>query len=251
MSVRPGIKPSGIPVLDSEVSPKEKAEFVKQMFDEISPRYDFLNSALSAGIHRAWRVFATRCAGLSVGDSALDVCSGTGEWISELKRLVGESGHVVGLDFSFGMLQSGRLRFERNATVRLQADATRLPFQNNTFDAVTVAFGIRNVADPALAFREMTRVLRPNGKVVCLEFSHIKNPVFRTLYNLHARFLMPLVGGLVSGRRDAYTYLPESVKRFYSRQALAAIMEESGLTDVRVVDLMLGLVSVHVGAKVA
>ena len=151
MSVR-GTPPSGIDVLDRPVTAAEKAGFVRQMFDDIAPRYDLLNSLLSVGIHHGWRTFATRCASLSPGDSVLDVCSGTGEWAAHLRQVVGPTGLVAAADFSLPMLQCGAARFGDNGVGEVQGDATRLPFRDNSFDAVTVAFGIRNVAEIERAF---------------------------------------------------------------------------------------------------
>ena len=242
---------SGIDVLDRPVTAAEKAVFVRQMFDDIAPRYDLLNSLLSVGIHHGWRKFATRCASLKSGDSVLDVCSGTGEWAALLRNVVGPEGFVAAADFSLPMLQFGAERFEKNGVGEVQGDATRLPFSDNRFDAVTVAFGIRNVAEIEKAFSEMGRVLKPGGRVVCLEFSQPPPGPFRTAYDLHSRYLMPILGGAISGRKDAYTYLPASVERFASREALAGKMRSAGLRNVRWVNLTFGLVCVHVGVKPA
>jgi len=249
MSVGTLQPPSGIDVLDRPVTAAEKAEYVRQMFDDIAPRYDLLNSLLSAGIHHRWRTFATRCASLGSGDSVLDVCSGTGEWAAHLRQVVGPTGLVAAADFSLPMLQFGAERFERNSIGEVQGDATCLPFADNSFEAVTVAFGIRNVAQIEKAFAEMGRVVRPGGRVVCLEFSQPPRGLFRAAYDLHSRYVMPALGGAISGRRDAYTYLPASVERFASRTQLAGKMRAAGLGDVRWVDLTFGLVCVHVGLK--
>lgn len=241
--------PSGIDVLDRPVTAAEKADFVRRMFDDIAPRYDLVNDALSVGTHRSWRVFATRCAALGVGDSVLDVCSGTGVWTPLLRKAVGPQGRVVGVDFSGGMLCRGRPTFDGVGAPRVQGDATRLPFADGQFDAATVAFGIRNVAEIDRAFSEMARVVRPGGRVVCLEFAEPRAGTFRALYRLYSRFVMPAVGGAISGRRDAYAYLPASVVRFQSRPELASLMRGAGLENVRWVDLTFGLVCVHVGVK--
>ncbi len=140
-------QPSGIDVLDRPVTAAEKAGYVRQMFDDIAPRYDLLNSLLSAGIHHGWRTFATRCACLQPGDSVLDVCSGTGEWAAHLRRVVGPKGFVAAADFSLPMLQHGAARFAESGVGEVQGDAARLPFADDCFDAATVAFGIRNVAE--------------------------------------------------------------------------------------------------------
>ncbi|MDQ2687414.1 MAG: bifunctional demethylmenaquinone methyltransferase/2-methoxy-6-polyprenyl-1,4-benzoquinol methylase UbiE [Armatimonadota bacterium] len=239
--------PSGIDILDRPVTATEKAAYVQRMFDDIAPRYDLLNDTLSVGIHHSWRAFATRCASLELGDAVLDVCTGTGVWTPLLRKAVGTQGRVVGVDFSGGMLRGGRALFNRVGAPCVQGDATRLPFADGEFDAATVAFGIRNVGDIEGAFREMARVVRPGGRVVCLEFAEPKAGAFRALYRVYSRFIMPTVGGAISGRRDAYTYLPASVARFQSRPELAQSMRRAGLEDVRWVDLTFGLVCVHVG----
>ena len=241
--------PSGILVLDEPVTEEEKAAYVREMFDDIAHRYDFLNSVLSAGIHKGWRGFATRSACLEAGNSVLDVCSGTGEWTPSLRRAVGPNGFVAAADFSLPMLQYGDARFERETTHEVQGDASRLPFTDESFHAVTIGFGIRNVADRDRAFREMFRVLRPGGRIVCLEFSQPPAGLFRTGYELHARYVMPPLGGAISGRPDAYTYLPASVARFDSREQLADRMRGAGFAPVRFVNLTFGLVCVHVGVK--
>lgn len=240
---------SGLEVLDNPVTPEEKAAFVREMFDDIAPRYDLLNSVLSAGIHKGWRGFATRCACLEPGNSVLDVCSGTGEWTPSLRRAVGPDGLVMAADFSLPMLRFGDRRFQHETAQEVQADASVLPFTDESFEAVTIGFGIRNVADRDKAFREMARVLKPGGRVVCLEFSSPPAGLFRFGYELHARHVMPRVGGAISGRPDAYAYLPASVARFDSREQLADRMRGAGLSPVRWVNLTFGLVCVHVGVK--
>ena len=242
---------SGIDVLDKPVTAEEKAEYVRQMFDDIARRYDLLNSVLSAGIHKRWRGFATRCAGLEPGNRVLDICSGTGEWTAPLRRAVGPNGFVAAADFSLPMLRHGAQRFARHKIGEVQGDAAQLPFVDESFDAVTIGFGIRNVADRDRAFREMVRVLRPGGRAVCLEFSQPPAGLFRTAYDFHARHVMPRLGGAISGRPDAYAYLPASMERFDSREQLAQRMRGAGLSPVRFVNLTFGLVCVHVGVKPA
>ena len=240
---------SGVPVLDQPVTPAEKARYVRGMFDDIAPRYDLLNTVLSAGVHHSWRTFATRCAALQPGDRVLDLCTGTGDWTVLLRRAVGARGQVVGVDFSLPMLQSGVRKFDQARALFAQGDAVRLPLASGIFDAVTVAFGIRNVAEIDRAFVEIARVLKPGGRVVCLEFATPHPGLFQKFYSLHSRYIMPRLGGALSGRTDAYTYLPESVIRFKTREELAQVMREAGLNPVRYVDLTFGLVCVHVGHK--
>lgn len=233
-------------------APGEKHAYVRAMFDAIAPRYDLLNSVLSARLHHGWRKTAAARTGLKPGDTALDVCTGTGDFALELAKRVGPGGCVIGGDFSLPMLRLGarKSRMPKRPVVRMAlADAQRLPFPSDRFDAVTVGFGIRNVADVQQGICEMVRVARPGGRVVILEFNQPPARWFRALYRATCSTLLPLVGGLVSGRRRAYEYLPSSIDAFYTREALAQMMRRAGLADIQVTDLMLGTVVVHSGVK--
>jgi len=241
--------PSGIRVLDRPVSAGEKARYVRAMFDAIAPRYDLLNSVLSFTIHYRWRAYAARCAALKDGDSALDVCCGTGDFARELRRRVGRTGQLMGIDFSLPMLKAGQTKAQADQVATAQADALRLPFPDNAFNAAVIGFGLRNVADPGAGLAEMARTVKSGGRVVCLEFSQPKLPLLRGLYNLYSLKVMPLVGGLVSGRREAYSYLPQSVARWKSREELADLMRRAGLQDIRTRDLTFGIACVHTGTK--
>ncbi|HEX5322396.1 MAG TPA: bifunctional demethylmenaquinone methyltransferase/2-methoxy-6-polyprenyl-1,4-benzoquinol methylase UbiE [Capsulimonadaceae bacterium] len=241
--------PSGIKVLDQPVSPGEKARYVRSLFDSIAPRYDLLNSILSFTIHSRWRAYAARCAALKAGDTALDVCCGTGDFAGELRRRVGPTGRVLGIDFSLPMLRAGQSKVETENIATAQADALRLPFPNNAFHAAVIGFGLRNVADPAAGLSEMARVVKPGGRVVCMEFSQPRTRLLQSLYALYSLRVMPMVGGLVSGRREAYSYLPQSVARWKSREELSELMRMAGLQDVRFRDLTFGIVCVHTGTK--
>lgn len=236
----------------SPIAGKEKSAYVRDMFARIAPRYDLLNSLLSLRIHHYWREVAARAAHLRPGDRALDVCTGTADLAIRLAQEVGAGGCVVGLDFCQPMLQLGFTKVRRNAlseTIALVlGDALSLPFAANSFQAVTVAFGIRNVTDIRKAFGEMWRVLKPGGRAVCLEFSHPRWKAFRAIYNLYFHHLLPVIGGLLS-HRDAYTYLPTSVRDFPEREQLAQIMREAGFVDVTWRELTFGIVCIHSGVK--
>lgn len=243
--------PSGIRVIDEPVSAGEKSAYVQGMFDSIAPRYDLLNTLLSLGIHRSWRAFAARCAALEPGDSVLDVAAGTGDLGCDLRQRIGLGGSIVSVDFSLPMLRAGDARYRRIGADRAQVDAQRLPFADDTFDAALIAFGLRNVADPQLGLSEMARVVRPGGRVVVLEFSEPRQGWFGALFRAYFKSAVPLLGGLISGSPESYRYLPETVARWKSRAELADMMRASGLHDIRVRDLTLGIACVHVGARPA
>ncbi|MGC8668040.1 MAG: bifunctional demethylmenaquinone methyltransferase/2-methoxy-6-polyprenyl-1,4-benzoquinol methylase UbiE [Chthonomonadales bacterium] len=230
---------------------REHPDTVRSMFAAIARRYDLLNTLLSFNRHKAWRRYAVRAAGLRPGQSALDVCTGTGDFAVELFRAVGSSGLVVGADFCRPMIVQGmpKVRKASGGRIRMMlADGLRLPYKADSFHCATVGFGIRNMADAALALQEMTRVVRPGGCVVCLEFSRPTNPIVRRISDIYQMRILPMIGGLLS-RRDAYTYLPRSIQTFYSREEMASLMRSAGLEDVRVHNLNLGTVCVHIGTK--
>ena len=221
---------------------------VREMFDDISPTYDLLNHVLSLNVDVIWRRRAAElCA---APHDALDVCSGTGDMAIELRRRWG--GRVVGTDFAHEMLAIGDAKARRTAmpVEFLQADTTCLPFETATFDAVTVAFGIRNVADTAAGIREMTRVAKPGGRVVILEFTTPPNPLLRPAYLLYFTRILPMIGSIVSrSRHNAYSYLPESVAKWHAPDELGRIMEGCSLQDVRWELPTMGIAAIHVGIK--
>jgi len=222
------------------------------MFAGIAPRYDLLNHLLSANRDRGWRRATVEAGGAGPGDAVLDVCTGTGDLAFEFARALGGRGRVVGTDFCEPMVRLGRRKAaEEGLRVGLGvADTLRLPFRDGSFAVAAAGFGIRNVADLAAGVREMARVVRPGGRVVILEFTRPSNPFFRVVYYVYFLLLLPLLGNLVSGSRmNAYGYLPRSVLSFPDRHRLARVLAEAGLADVRVRDLGLGIVTVHVGTR--
>ncbi len=231
--------------------PHGDPRLVAAMFGRIARRYDLLNRLLSLGFDRRWRSFAARQARLRSGDVALDVCCGTGDLSLELRRRVGDAGHVVGLDLVRPMLIVGRekLLSRRVGGIELlQGNAMRLPCRENVFAAATMAFGGRNVPDLPGAFREMARVVRPGGRVVFLELNRPRSRLFGRLFDWYFHTFSPLVGGLVSGDRAAYEYLPRSVDHFEGVERIEAMMREVGLVDVNVSRLTGGVAVVHAGA---
>lgn len=221
------------------------------MFDRVAGRYDALNSLMSAGLHHRWRERAAERAELGSGDSALDVCCGTGDLALELACRVAPDGYVVGCDFSEPMLDLARDKAaERGADgTRFEwADALQLPYADGRFDAVTVGFGLRNLADHDLGLRELARVLRPGGRLVVLEFTQPRRPPFSTFYAIWFDRIVPLLGRLTRDP-EAYSYLAESVRSFPDPPGLAAKMHDAGLGRIRYTILAGGIVAIHRGVR--
>jgi demethylmenaquinone methyltransferase/2-methoxy-6-polyprenyl-1,4-benzoquinol methylase len=223
------------------------------MFDRIAGVYDLMNTAMTAGLHHRWRERAADRAELEPGDTALDACCGTGDLSFELARRVGPAGRVIGSDFSEPMLDLARAKAAQRgvSTVRFEwGDALELSYDDGTFDAVTVGFGVRNLADLDRGVGELARVLRPGGRLVILEITTPRRPPLSTFFGLWFDRLVPLLGTL-AGDRDAYTYLPESVKRFPPPEGLALIMDRAGLERIRYTVLAGGIIAIHSGARPA
>ena len=217
---------------------------VRAMFDRISPAYDRMNRIMSLGMDGSWRALAVRASGAAPGDAVLDVCCGTGDLAVELLDAVSTRGRVVGLDFSEAMLDAARRKSSQIEWVR--GDALALPFGDGEFAAATIGFGMRNLADPLRGFAELARVVRPGGRVVCLELTD--PPAWAAPFaRLWTDRAVPLLGRLVARETDAYRYLPASVHRFPPADELAAVMGRAGLRRVRYRRLSGGAVAVHVG----
>jgi len=230
---------------------EEFAGQIRGMFDRIAGVYDPLNSAMTVGLHHRWRERAADRAELEPGDTALDVCCGTGDLALELAGRVGERGHVVGCDFAERMLDIAREKADARGAGRVRfewADALALPYHDGTFDAVTVGFGVRNLADLDRGLAEMTRVLRPGGRLVVLEITQPRRPPLSSFYSVWFDRLVPLLGSL-AGDREAYSYLPDSVKRFPSPEGLAAAIDRAGLGSVRYTILAGGIIAIHSGER--
>ncbi len=229
---------------------REAAAWVRGMFGRVAPRYDLLNHLLSFHIDKYWRAATVRRVGrvLDRPDArVLDLCCGTGDLTLALERRAG--GVVFGSDFCHPMLTAAREKSaRRNArTALFEADALQLPLAGGSFDLVTVAFGFRNLASYADGLIEMRRLLKPGGTVAILEFTQPPNALMRTVNNIYTRRILPLVGGWISGAPDAYSYLPESVRKFPNAPELAANMRRAGFDDVTFEYFTGGTVALHVG----
>jgi demethylmenaquinone methyltransferase / 2-methoxy-6-polyprenyl-1,4-benzoquinol methylase len=233
---------------DATLQGEAKARYVSGMFARIARRYDLLNVLMSLGQDAMWRRFAIRTARPKQGGLALDVATGTGRIAQDMAR---KGTKVVGIDFSVPMMEQG-IRDgvgQREPVFFAGADALRLPFADNTFDCVTTGFAMRNVMDIEAAFREMRRVVKPGGRVVCLEVGRPQWAIARFFHGIHTRRIVPLLGKLIAGDSDAYTYLPSSMGKFPPPPELAGIMRKAGLGDVGWKQLTFGAVAVHKGTK--
>ena len=240
----------GLTVPENGNAAKEHAGRVREMFSRIASRYDLLNHLLSGNVDKRWRrIVATRVRDkLPSGDSArvLDVACGTGDLSLTLFEITGAG--VVGTDFCRPMLAiaagktSGRIRL-------IEGDALDLPFRDGTFDVVTIAFGLRNLANVESGLAELSRVVKPGGWVAVLEFSRPANAILRPLFNLYFRKLLPWMGGLISGSFSAYTYLPASVQKFPDQSQLSLLMERAGLHQVGYENLTGGIAALHMGRR--
>jgi demethylmenaquinone methyltransferase/2-methoxy-6-polyprenyl-1,4-benzoquinol methylase len=222
------------------------------MFGRIAPKYDLLNHLLSFGIDGFWRRFAAGKARLRDGDRALDVASGTGDLAFELAKRVGRAGRVAALDIARPMLELGRRKGRSRGESRVDhhwGDAMHLPYADGSFQAATMAFGGRNVPDLTGAFREMGRVLSPGGRLVFLELNRPRLWGFRHLFDWYFHTVSPLAGGLISGERAAYEYLPKSVDKFEAAEDITRCLMEAGMQSVQVHALIFGVALVHVGVK--
>ena len=229
-----------------------KADDVQHMFDRIARRYDLMNTVMTMGIDRRWRHAAIRAAKVDPSTRALDVCCGTGD----ISFLLAEAGaeHVTGLDFSSGMLEQARRRQTGRrdpASAKriefVQGDALALPFDDDSFDVITVSFGVRNVEDIPLAFREFARVGRPGARIVCLEITRPKSRVANWFYDVWFDRVVPMLGAIVSRDKAAYTYLPESTKAFPRPPKLAEIIRDAGIRNVTWKRYGGGIVALHRG----
>lgn len=246
-------EPLGIRVGIGQASDEEKVRYIRGMFGAIAPRYDLTNTLISAGLHRRWKGLAARFADVPLGGRAADVCCGTGDLALLMARAAGPRGRVLGVDFSEEMLAVARRRAAASGLGVVcrfvLGDAQALSVPDGALDAVTVAFGMRNVLRPDVVLRELYRVLRPGGRAVILEFSRPQSPLVRGLYDLYSFTVMPWLGRVVSRHADAYLYLPTSIRQWPDQQAFARELSAAGFAEVRYINLCTGVAAIHVGVR--
>ncbi len=232
----------------------EKHRAVRRHFNRVAPKYDFMNSLLSMGIQHAWKRAAIRMLGIQPGSSVLDVCGGTGDLAILAAQRTGPSGTVVIYDINLAMIHAGRPKIdpdpEMNPIAYVQGDAEQISFPDATFDAAMVGFGIRNVTHLKRGFAEMRRVLKPGGKLLCLEFSRPANPFFRTLYDFYSFNIMPLLGQLLAGSAESYACLPETIRMFPLPSELSSMLTDIGFKQVRFRSMTNGIAVAHVGVRI-
>jgi demethylmenaquinone methyltransferase/2-methoxy-6-polyprenyl-1,4-benzoquinol methylase len=236
-----------------EVAWRDKAKRVRGVFDSVAPRYDVMNDLMSGGLHRLWKEFTLSQTHLRHGQRALDVAGGTGDLARGMHRQVGDRGLVVLSDINGAMLAHGRDRTLDTGLVQgieyVQANAECLPFADNTFDCVTIGFGLRNVTDKPAALRSMQRVLKPGGQLLILEFSQPTIPALRPLYDAYSFKVLPILGKWVANDSESYRYLAESIRKHPDQETLLAMLRETGLVECRYHNLSGGIVALHRGYK--
>ncbi|WP_193163083.1 bifunctional demethylmenaquinone methyltransferase/2-methoxy-6-polyprenyl-1,4-benzoquinol methylase UbiE [Microbulbifer hainanensis] len=236
-----------------EVPVDEKAGRVADVFHSVAARYDVMNDLMSGGIHRLWKRFTIELSGARPGQTILDIAGGTGDLTARFSRIVGPEGQVVLADINESMLKVGRDRLlDRGIAgnvVPVQADAQYLPFPDNTFDCITIAFGLRNVTDKDLALRSMLRVLKPGGRLLVLEFSKPQSKLLEKVYDQYSFRLLPFMGKLVADDADSYRYLAESIRMHPDQETLKQMMQDAGFVDCEFHNMTGGIVALHKGIK--
>lgn len=238
---------------DKMIPVGEKKQRVADIFSSIADKYDLMNDLMSFAVHRLWKRFFVEKARLKTGDSAIDVAGGTADIAMLMAKRVGKKGRVVVYDINKEMLEIGRQKcidkgFLENIHF-VQGNAEEICFPDHTFNVAAVGFGIRNVTYIEKAFKEMARVVKPGGKVMCLEFSHPRIKLLRKVYDFYSFKIIPEIGNIVTGNREAYKYLTESIRKFPPQEELKKMLEGIGLLDVKYYNLFNGIAAVHIGVK--
>jgi len=236
-----------------EVDKDAKADMVADVFHSVAARYDLMNDLMSAGIHRIWKRFTLELSGVRKGNAVLDIAGGTGDLAAKFSRIVGPEGSVVLADINQSMLEVGRDKlldtgYQGNIEF-VQADAQFLPFPDDSFDCITIAFGLRNVTEKETALRSMLRVLKPGGRLLVLEFSKPQNELLSKAYDTYSFRLLPLMGKLVANDADSYQYLAESIRMHPDQETLKEMMEDAGFNRVEFHNMTGGIVALHRGVK--
>ena len=236
-----------------EVPAKEKASMVRAVFDSVAGKYDIMNDLMSLGIHRLWKRIAVQLSHVRYGDKVLDLAGGTGDMTDLFRQRVGSAGWVVLSDINAEMLSRGRDRLIDQGVLKgisyAQIDAEALPFPDDSFDCICIAFGLRNVTHKETALKSMLRALRPGGRLIVLEFSKPLGDVFRKTYDLYSFKVLPLIGKLVANDADSYRYLAESIRKHPDQDTLQRMMEGVGFERCEYFNLTQGVVAVHRGYK--
>ena len=236
-----------------EVDKDAKAGLVAGVFHSVASRYDLMNDLMSAGIHRLWKRFTIELSGVRAGHSVLDIAGGTGDLAAKFAEIVGAEGLVVLADINDSMLNVGRDKLIDNGVLDgltfAQADAQYLPFADNSFDCITIAFGLRNVTDKSLALSSMLRVLKPGGRLLVLEFSKPTNPLLGKVYDAYSFNVLPRLGQLIAGDAESYQYLAESIRVHPDQETLKDVMSDSGFEQCEFFNMTGGIVALHRGLK--
>ncbi|ABD81960.1 bifunctional demethylmenaquinone methyltransferase/2-methoxy-6-polyprenyl-1,4-benzoquinol methylase UbiE [Saccharophagus degradans] len=236
-----------------KVDVKDKARRVAGVFHSVAAKYDIMNDVMSGGIHRIWKQFTIELSGVRSGHKVLDIAGGTGDLTKKFSRIVGPTGQVVLADINESMLNVGRDKLIDSGVagnvVYTQADAQYLPFPDNTFDCITIAFGLRNVTDKDLAIASMLRVLKPGGRLLILEFTKPQNALVEKAYDFYSFKILPTMGQIIAQDADSYRYLAESIRMHPDQETLKGMMDAAGFAQTKYHNMTGGIVALHTGIK--
>ena len=236
-----------------EVPTDEKVKHVADVFHSVAAKYDVMNDLMSGGVHRIWKKLTIEQSGARAGMKILDIAGGTGDLTLRFSRIVGAEGQVTLADINDSMLKVGRDKLtDKGAGANIefvQANAEALPFPDNHFDIITIAFGLRNVTDKDAALRSMQRVLKPGGKLMVLEFSKTNNPILSSVYDFYSFNILPKLGQIIAGDGDSYQYLAESIRMHPDQETLKSMMQAADLVNCKYQNMTGGVVALHTGIK--